>query len=159
MIKRCKSKYTGISFYPYRAGGVLMILSGLPGISGMVKVAANRFLVVHDTKGPVGPWLGAIDIEKDGHRYREIAIHDWPSSEAPPNDLEGICAIADHSGEYLVVESGFYPKYGDFGRVIKIGYEGGTALCATYLGAFRPFPRPKITLRLPNTNSWKELPQ
>jgi hypothetical protein len=37
-----------------------------PSISGMVKVAANHFLVVHDTKDLIGPRLGFIEIQKDG---------------------------------------------------------------------------------------------
>ena len=39
-----------------------MNFPGLPGISGMVKVAANDFLVIHDTKGPLGARLGTITI-------------------------------------------------------------------------------------------------
>ena len=42
-----------------------MNLPGLPGISGMVKVAANQFLVVHDTKSPLESRLGVICIQED----------------------------------------------------------------------------------------------
>ena len=67
-----------------------MNLPGLPSISGMVKVAANHFLVVHDTKGPVGARLGVISVQKDGARYQDVDIHEWPSFEALPNDIEDI---------------------------------------------------------------------
>jgi hypothetical protein len=56
-----------------------MNLPGIPGISGMVKVAANHFLAVHDTKGPVGARLGVISVEKDGAKYQDVDIHEWPS--------------------------------------------------------------------------------
>jgi hypothetical protein len=117
-----------------------MILPGLPGISGMVKVAANQYLVIHDAKGPRGARLGIIYVQADGAWYQEIGIPNWPSNEPLPNDLEGICAIPNRPGEYLIVESGFY--LGHFGRVIKIGYEEGAPLSATYLGSFQPLPPP-----------------
>ena len=122
-----------------------MHLPGLPGISGMVKVAANHFLVVHDTKGPLGARLGAICIQDDGPKYQEVGISNWPANEDPPNDIEGICwicGIPERPREYLIVESGFYPKYGHFGRVIKIRYPRGIPGNAEYLGSFRPFPAP-----------------
>jgi hypothetical protein len=119
-----------------------MTLPLLLGISGMVKIGINQFLVVHDAKCPDEPRLGVIDVRVDGPSYREVGIDKWPSSESLPHDLEGICAIPERSGEYLVVESGFEPKCGHFGRVIKIGYGGGSASSAEYLGAFRPFPPP-----------------
>ena len=50
----------------FALGDNLMNFPGLPGISGMVKVGANDFVVVHDTKGPLGARLGAI-------RYRRKA--------------------------------------------------------------------------------------
>ena len=39
-----------------------MNFPGLPRISGMVKVAANDFLVIHNTKDPLGARLGTITI-------------------------------------------------------------------------------------------------
>lgn len=46
-----------------------MNFPGLPAISGMVKVAPNEFLVIHDSKGPLELRLGVICIEKDGPKY------------------------------------------------------------------------------------------
>jgi hypothetical protein len=62
------------------------------------------------------------------------------------NDLEGICAIPNRPGEYLIVDGGFY--LGHFGRAIKIGFEEGAPLSVTYLGSFQPSacsstPKPK----------------
>jgi hypothetical protein len=124
------------------AGGILMNFPGLPGISGMVKVASNQFLVIHDTKGPLGARLGGIEIQKEGPKYQELGICNWPIYEDLPNDLEGICLIPERPGEYLIVESGFYPKYGHFGRVIKIRFPIGTPGTVEYLGSFRPLPAP-----------------
>ena len=126
-----------------------MNLPGLPGISGMVKVAANEFLVVHDTKGPLGARLGAICIEQDGPKYQEIGISNWPTNENLPNDLEGICLIPERPAEYLIVESGFYPEYGHFGRVIKICYPVGIPSHAEYLGSFRPLSSPPNNAETP----------
>jgi hypothetical protein len=46
-----------------------MNFPGLPEISGMVKVGADEFLVIHDTKSPLEPRLGVICIEEDGPKY------------------------------------------------------------------------------------------
>ena len=128
-----------------------MNLPGLPSISGMVKVAANQFLVVHDGKRPNEPRLGVIDVEeKKGLGYREISIDKWPSNEKPPNDVEGICAIPGRNDEYLLAESGFYPGHGKFGRVIKIAYPRGKTLdAAEYMGSFRPLPAPPNNVDTP----------
>ena len=126
-----------------------MNFPGLPGISGMVKVAANDFLVIHDTKGPLGARLGTITIQKECPNYQELGICNWPKYEGLPNDLEGICSIPERPGEYLVVESGFYPKYGDFGRVIKIRFPIGIPGNAEYLGSFRPFSAPPNNTETP----------
>jgi hypothetical protein len=116
-----------------------MNLTGVPGISGMVKVAPNQFLVVHDTKGP-GPRLGVIDVQANGPRYQVIDNLDWPSKEPLPNDLEGICAMPQRPGEYLIVESGFYKS--KYGRVLRIRYPGRSVSGAEYVGSFRPFDPP-----------------
>lgn len=114
----------------------------IPSISGMVKIpeAVNQFLVTHDAKGIMGPRLGVIDIQKDGPRYQEVEIRNWPLSEALPNDVEGICTLPERPREYLLLESGFYQK--KFGRVIKIRYPGGAISGAEYLGSFQPFAAP-----------------
>jgi hypothetical protein len=114
----------------------------IPSISGMVKIpeAINQFLVAHDTKGMVGARLGIIDVQTDGPRYQKVDIHNWPSSKALPNDVEGICAIPNRPNEYLMVESGFY--HNEFGRLIRIRYPGSTISGAEYLGSFRPFDLP-----------------
>jgi len=117
----------------------------------MVKVAANEFLVVHDTKGPLGARLGAICIEQDGPKYQEIGISNWPTNEDLPNDLEGICLIPERPAEYLIVESGFYPEYGHFGRVIKIRFPIGIPGNAEYLASFRPFCAPPKKEPTPRT--------
>lgn len=116
----------------------------IPSISGMVKIpeAENLFLVTHDAKGFVGPRLGVIALQSEGPHYHTIDIHNWPSSEHLPNDIEGICAIPGRPGEYLLAESGFYPKHGNFGRILKIRYPGGSVAGAEYLGSFRPLPPP-----------------
>jgi hypothetical protein len=106
----------------------------------MVKLVStsNEFLVIHDTKGPLGARLGAISIQKEGPKYQELGICNWPTYEDLPNDLEGICSIPERPGEYLIVESGFY--HGHFGRIIKIRFPIGIPGNAEYLGSFRPFP-------------------
>jgi hypothetical protein len=118
-----------------------MNFPGLPGISGMVKVGANDFLVVHDTKDPKEAWLGTICVQKNGPKYQQVAISNWPIDEHPPYDVEAICRISDPGTEYLVMESGFY-RHGQFGRVIEIRYPGEVAGKAEYLGSFRPFSAP-----------------
>jgi hypothetical protein len=108
----------------------------------MVKVGRNLFLVAHDTKSPIETRLGTISVQEDGPQYREVGILNWPAYEKPPNDVEGICTIPNRPGEYLIVESGYYPKYGYFGRVIRIRYPEGTPGHAEYVGYFRPLPAP-----------------
>ena len=56
-----------------------MALPELPGISGMVKVAGNQFLVVHDGKRSGEPRLGIIDVTREGPNYRKLSISNWPS--------------------------------------------------------------------------------
>ena len=127
-----------------------MNFTGLPGISGMVRVGPNDFLVVHDTKGPLEPRLGAISVTKeDGPKYRAVEIRNWPINEKPPNDLEGICRISKTSSEFLIVEAGYYPKGGHFGRIIKLRYPVGIPGHAEYLGMFRPFSPPPNNTETP----------
>jgi hypothetical protein len=52
--------------------GTLMNSPGLPSISGMVKVGSNKFLVIHDTKGPLGARLAAIRIQKEGQDTKSL---------------------------------------------------------------------------------------
>jgi hypothetical protein len=54
-----------------------MDFPGLRSISGMVKVGSSEFLVVHDTKAPLGARLGAISIHKEGPKYEEFGICNW----------------------------------------------------------------------------------
>ena len=115
----------------------------IPGISGMVRVDDNSYLLVHDGKGPNKPRLGRLEVranfkvknesrnlagvavaEQKGFRvdYEEIRIERWPLTEDIPNDLEGICQVPGKPHEYFLVESGFYPKFGKFGRVIRVAF-------------------------------------
>jgi hypothetical protein len=126
-----------------------MNFPGLPAISGMVKVGADEFLVIHDTKSPLEPRLGVIYVRKDGPKYQEVGISNWPTNEEPPNDLEGICRISETSSEYLIAESGYYPNGDHFGRVIKIRYPVGISRHAEYLGSFRPFAPPPNNAETP----------
>ena len=119
-----------------------MTVTRLPGISGMQKIEANKFLVIHDAKGGADKArLGVLQITSEGPVYKRFELTPWPSDQDLPNDIEGVCAIPGRDSEYLIAESGYYPCYGNFGRIIRIRLRPRTC-AAEYAGQFRPFEPP-----------------
>ena len=95
----------------------------------MTKINANQFLWVKDAKHPAQDnRLGIINVEENVAfgtskpslevHFEELRLIGWPSKLDLPNDLEGICPLPNRVNEYFAVESGFYPRYGSFGRII-----------------------------------------
>ncbi|POZ49765.1 esterase-like activity of phytase family protein [Methylovulum psychrotolerans] len=72
------------------------------GISGIAPIDKTRYLVVHDNKKPDQPRLSIITV---GSKTASLASIAWCDKAKPPIDLEGLTAIPNHSGEYLVLES------------------------------------------------------
>lgn len=73
------------------------------GISGIVAIDRENFLVVHDNKKNNQPRLSQLNWQEDAPpRLQKIA---WCHSQSFPIDLEAITAIPDHHLEFLVLES------------------------------------------------------
>lgn len=87
----------------------------------MASFGPEQFLVTHDLKdGQSGPRLALISTKGKLH-YQPLPVDQ--SSEAvwgpvPPNDVESICPLAGHSGQFLLCESGYYK--GKYGRIFHI---------------------------------------
>lgn len=121
-------------------------MGGLPGISGLAKLGDNAWLAVHDTKVTKAP-------ESEGARISLLTLNDLGEAACTPlevdwntlkggrtNDLESICELTGHPGEFVMVESSY--KANDFARIIhlKASLEDGKAT-VTLLGAVRFLPR------------------
>jgi hypothetical protein len=97
------------------------------GYSGMTLIAPDMYVVVHDTKNQEdGPHLGLLRLKKDqGVIYNEIVIQDWQHPDGRANDLESVCALPNHVGEFLAVESGYWE--GRYGRIFHLRLQGEEA--------------------------------
>ena len=108
------------------------------GISGMVRVGDDVFLIVTDEKYTPGaqPSLGFLRVDEDGYRVQSVKIQGLAPTEMP-NDLEAVCAVHGKPGNYLLVESGF--KNGAFGRIfhVTLAFTGSDAT-ATVASTFQP---------------------
>ena len=119
------------------------------GISGMVHVDTDTFLIANDLKSTGfslerKPRLRVLALNKEkGILIKELPLQN--SSSDPfqePNDLESICVLPDRNKELLLAESGYYK--GNFGRIfhIRLNKENGT-WTTELISSFRPFPPPK----------------
>jgi hypothetical protein len=119
------------------------------GISAMVKLEPNAFLLANDRKGDQeGVRLKVLSIRGGFVWEQPLPIEDLPSEAEPPSDLEAACAVPGRAAEYLVAESGFYE--GKYGRIllVRIEREGGD-WAATLKGSFTPFPQPAADYSTP----------
>lgn len=107
----------------------------LPGISGMVKLEQDRYLVVQDKKiDQGGSRLGTIQLTAHGiQSFQPIQVSQWPQQQAS-NDLEAICALPGRPDEFLAAESGSW--HGEFGRLFHLKVQQNQA---SVLGSF-PLP-------------------
>lgn len=93
----------------------------MPGISGMAPLADGHWLAVVDTKAfSAAPRFVAFDPLDVPGSLREVAVDGWDKAGAPSNDLEALCALAGHPGEFLATESGYYQ--GQYGRLFHVRY-------------------------------------
>ncbi|MDR4497135.1 MAG: hypothetical protein MRK02_04310 [Candidatus Scalindua sp.] len=93
----------------------------LPGISGMVRISEDTFLIIHDRKNTLepGPRLDLLTITRDdGIFCNPLSVDDWLDEDQEPNDLEACCSIPGRPYEFLLAESGCYRN--KFGRVFHI---------------------------------------
>ena len=80
----------------------------------------THYLAVHDEKShETGPRISVLEVAAD----RELVVSPvspagWQHPEGRSNDLEGVCAIPDRDGEFLLVEAGHYR--GDYGRMFHV---------------------------------------
>ncbi len=100
------------------------------GYSGMAKLGANRYLVVHDTKAHRDDArIGIVTVGgENGPLYRPLAVRDWLDPDGRSSDLESACVLPDRDDEALVAESGLWE--GRFGRIfhIKVGTDNAEVL-------------------------------
>lgn len=98
------------------------------GISGMAPISADSVLLVHDTKaGKPEPHLTVMTLRKVAGEedrvphYDEVSVA-WLRSGDWPSDLEAACALNGLEHQFLVAESGYYPKAGGtkYGRVFHV---------------------------------------
>jgi len=111
------------------------------GISAMVKLAGNAFVVASDRKGSQeGTRLSVLTIKSGALCDEPLAIG-APPAERAPSDLEAACAIPGRDGDYLLAESGYYK--GEYGRalLIHVARKDGE-WTAVLKGTFTPFPLP-----------------
>lgn len=94
--------------------------------SGMAQLDSRAFLVVHDTKfAKDGPRIGIIRVTGGRSPYYErLKVESWNDSEGRSNDLESVCAVPGHPGEFLAAESGY--RNGNYGRIFHIRVRGTT---------------------------------
>ena len=123
------------------------------GFSGMARIDANNFLVVHDYKNFSGELrgrrLGIVNVSHNilatKFHYRDIVnlhhdrqIEGWPrvtpgDSGGVANDLESACALSGHANQFLVAESGSWNH--DGGRIFRVTLDSGLK---TYTVALNP---------------------
>ncbi|MBN8446682.1 MAG: hypothetical protein J0M22_14570 [Gammaproteobacteria bacterium] len=109
--------------------------TSLPGISAMLQIEPNRYLIVQDKKiSNAGDRLGLLHVkENTSPVYQSVFTANWPDNQAA-NDLEAACAIPGRPNEYLLAESGTW--HGEFGRLIHI------RLMANYATVLAHYPMP-----------------
>jgi len=96
------------------------------GYSGMAQLDSEAYLVVHDTKAhKEGPRLGMIRINDGVPHYEPLWIDDWKHEDGRSSDLESLCAIPGHPGEFLAAENGYWQ--GKHGRIFHIAVHGAQA--------------------------------
>ena len=108
------------------------------GFSGMARIDANNFLVVHDYKNFPSELrrrrLGIVNVNHNFlaakydyrdivNRHRDRQIEGWPrvtksDSGGVANDLESACALSGHANQFLVAESGSWDH--DGGRIFRV---------------------------------------
>lgn len=92
----------------------------LHGYSGMTQFSADKYLVVHDTKGhEEGQRVGILTIKQDlPLQYESIQIDNWHDPDGRPRDLESACSLPGTDHEFLVAESGY--RKGKYGRIFHL---------------------------------------
>lgn len=120
------------------------LMGAIPyGISSMLKVGNNSFLLVYDKKlwRDAGARLAVLHLKATGTTYQEIEFDNLSAGELP-SDLESVCAIPDKSGHLLLGESGFYRGYQ--GRIFHVLLEkNNDRWSAKSLELFLPLPLPE----------------
>jgi len=71
--------------------------------------------------------------------YQQVVFSNWPKSENPPYDVQGICCLSELRAEYLIVESGF--KRGWLWSSHHIRYPSESVAGRTIWDGSSPFPR------------------
>lgn len=106
--------------------------SGLPPISDMVQLDAERYLFVQDKKITApGDRLGIFQLRPGlPPLYQSIPVANWPETQMS-NDLEAMCALPGRPQEFLLAESGQW--HGEFGRLFHIQLlQGYARVLASY---------------------------
>jgi len=106
------------------AGAEVIPMGSIPAISGLARLEGATYIAVHDVKTTgttedAGVRVSLIDFSShDAAKVAPMDI-DWSLLGGElPNDLEAVCALPDHSNEFLIVESSY--KEGKFGRIIRL---------------------------------------
>ena len=118
------------------------------GISSMVRIEENIFLVVNDRKNSykedrilanTKPRFGIVTVKKKWVAFEDLYVkYPLGMSDMPPSDLEAICALPDRKQEFLVAESGYFE--GKYGRVFHMRLkEKKGKWKGEFLSVFRPF--------------------
>lgn len=112
---------------PETAPGPEAVSLAGPAFSGMAQHGPAVYLVVHDVKSHRdGPRLGLVEITaEDGARYLPLEVEDWKHPDGRASDLESVCPLPGHPGEYLAAESGSWE--GRVGRAFHLRVTGGEA--------------------------------
>lgn len=99
---------------------------GLPPISDMVQLEADRYLLVQDKKiTEPGDRFAILQLRTDlPPLYQSIPVTNWPETQMS-NDLEAICALPGRPQEFLAAESGQWQ--GEFGRLFHLQLQQGYA--------------------------------
>ena len=80
----------------------------------------SHYLAVHDELAhESGARISVLEVTAEQNVVvTPVRPATWKHGEGRSNDLEGVCAIPKHDGEFLLVEAGHYD--GDFGRLFHV---------------------------------------
>lgn len=97
------------------------------GFSDLAALDGSTYVVVTDVKShQAGRRLGRLTVPDAGPPQLEmLPLVEWGDPRGKASDLEGVCALPGHPGEFLVLESGSWQERP--GRVFRLRIEDASA--------------------------------
>jgi len=97
------------------------------GFSDLAALDGSTYVMVTDVKShQAGRRLGRLTVPDAGPpRLEMLPLVEWGDPRGKASDLEGVCALPGHPGEFLVLESGSWRERP--GRVFRLRLEDASA--------------------------------